>query len=775
MNSQLLQAPSRERVLHTPRTALLRHCSWTRLLAIAVISLLCAASAFASDSINIAPSSMFRPRGMVRVTIPGPGGVGSVTSYWVGDGASGFCRLDGGILNVSTCFLNGTAEPWADDRLAPGGFTSYVFVADNAGGGVNRFQFIIDPTDATKNIWDPAHVENMIGNGGSGLNPFGAATAKLRTESAKIGPDGKLYVTFFQSGHIYRITNPRTPSPIPPGTLKMELVGQSDNDKRLVSMAWIGTDLWVVQAGFAQRIVNATACNPSGTSLSVALQCVAKLQFQNIQFPEGMASTVLPDSSNPGGPGIPWLYFCNGGRIVRANITQGAFLSGNSSSFQIWTQGGTIPPSAFHVGYALPRGLNIDPATGDILITDAATIEAAAPEVAAPLIRDGRAWVLPFVATNNAGTGVAEPGIVDSPASIGTPLTPNDHRALAATRAVLRVTGVTHPRGLVFLGTHFWVSDEAQGFCRVDATGIGAAASLTHCFKPNAAFIAGQPAVDSPPTNGTPGQINVYLPDASGSLGGIARFIFNPATQTISQSGVLSQGRGTIATALAIGPEGSLYVGPVSGSQITKISSPATAPSASTPVASTLNGQGVNNMVFNSFDLYMTENGAIAKNSISRTGANTVILNAAPDLARGHAINFTGFALFVSGSTTRTAEPPVDLDVPLSMTVGPTAQIPCQTRVSNYPGTLPSIYIGGAVEVDQWSFLCSTFTVWTDQGQLSPVLPFNAPLGTVTALGFAPDGTLGIGDDPSLDAANMPVPPAKNPVPGQGHIYVVLP
>jgi hypothetical protein len=750
-----------------------------RLLAIAALMLLSAAGAFATDSINVAPSSMFRPRGMVRVTIPGPGGVGSVSDFWVTDGASGFCRLDSGVLNVSTCFLNGTSEPWADDRLAPGGFTSYVFVADNAGGGVNRFQFILDPANPTKTAFDPAHVENMMGNGGSGLNPFGAATAKLRTESAKIGPDGKLYVVFFQSGHIYRVTNPRTPSPIPAGTLKMELVGQSDNDKRLVSMAWIGTDLWVVQAGFVERIISATTCNPTGTSQLVALQCVAKMQFQNIQFPMGLASTVLPDSSNPGGPGIPWLYFCNGGRIVRANINQGAFLSGNSSAFQIWTQGGTIAPSAFHVSYALPRGLNIDPLTGDILITDAATIEAPLPEVAVPLIRDGRAWILPFVATNNAGVSaggpVAEPGIVDSPAGIGTPLTPNDRRAKAATRAVLRVTGLTHPRGLVFLGTHFWVADEAKGFCRVDATGAGASAILTNCFKPNATFIPGQPSVDSPPTNGTPGQINVYVPDASGSINGIARFVFNSATETISQSGVLSQGRGTTAIATAIGPEGALYIGPVSGAQVSKIASPATAPSAAIAVAATLNGQGVQSMVFNGYNLHMAENGPPDKNSLSRTGLPTVILNAAPDLGRGRAIEFTGFAVFVSGSTTRTAVPPTDIDVPMALTLGPTGVVPCQTRVSNYPSSLPSLYLGGSAEVDQWSFLCSLDTVWTDQGQLSPLLPFNASLGNVTALGFAPDGTLGIGDDPSLDPVNLPVPPARNPVTGQGHLYVVLP
>lgn len=736
-----------------------------RLLQLALVSLLSVASALASDSTNLVPTGLFRPRGMVRVTIPGPGGIGAVTSYWVADGANGFCRIDNGALNLTTCFLHGTAEPWADDNLAPGGFTSYVYVSDDSGGGVNRFQFILDPADPTKNVFDPAHVENMIGNLGSGLNPFGVATAKLRAQSAKIGPDGKLYVTFFQSGHIYRITNPRTPSPIPPGTLKLELVGQSDNDKRLVSQAWIGNDLWVVQAGFAERIQNATACNPTGNSQLVASQCVANLQFQNIQFPEGMASTVLN--------GVPWLYFENGGRIVRANITQGEFLSGNSSSFQIWTQGGTIPPSAFHVSYSLPRGLNIDPATGDILITDDIIIEAAAPEVAVPLTRLGRAWILPFVATNLAGAPVAEPGIVTSPAGVGTPLVPNDHRRLAANRAVLRATGITHPRGLVFLGTHFWISDEAQGFCRVDATGAGTA-SLTNCFKPNSTFIPGQPAVDSSPTNGTPGQVNVYVPDPSGSLNGIARFVFNPVTETMSQSGVLSQGRGTIATALAIGPEGSLYVGPVSGSTMTKISSPATAPSAATVVANTLNGQGVQNIAFNGFDLFLTENGNPLPNSISRTGANTQILNAAPDLARGRAIPFNGYP--ISGTiNTKGALLPVDLDVPLAMTVGPTGAIPCQTRVSNYPPTLPAIYIGGSAEVDQWSFLCSISTVWDDQGELAPALPFNAPLGNVSALAIAPDGTMGIGDDPSLDPTHLPVPPAKNPTPGQGHLYVILP
>ena len=87
----------------------------------------------------------------------------------------------------------------------------------------------------------------------------------------------------------------------------------------------------------------------------------------------------------------------------------------------------------------------------------------------------------------------------------------------------------------------------------------------------------------------------------------------------------------------------------------------------------------------------------------------------------------------------------------------------------------PSLYLGGASEVDQWSFLCSKDTLWTADGQFSALLSLNAPIGVVTALGFSGDGTLAIGDDPSL----APLTPTLNsltlaPVAGQGHVYVVL-
>jgi hypothetical protein len=292
--------------------------------------------------------------------------------------------------------------------------------------------------------------------------------------------------------------------------------------------------------------------------------------------------------------------------------------------------------------------------------------------------------------------------------------------------------------------------------------------------KPTASFIPGQPAADTPALSKT-ANTNVYVPDISGSSAGILRFVFNPTTQTLSQSGVLSQGRGLIAAAVAVSPQGDLYIGPTTGSQVTKIVTPATAPSAAIAVASTLLGQGVRSIAFNGNDLYMAENGSPQQDSLFQggSGQQTVILKAAPDLSRGRADFFSGVGAFIN--LPRGTPPPTDIDTPAAMAVGPTGQVPCNTIVTTFSPTTPSIYLGGASEVDQWSTLCSKDTLWTADGQFSALRTLNAPIGVVTALGFASDGTLAIGDDPSLLSltSNMTTT-TKAPTAAQGHVYVVL-
>jgi hypothetical protein len=180
-------------------------------------------------------------------------------------------------------------------------------------------------------------------------------------------------------------------------------------------------------------------------------------------------------------------------------------------------------------------------------------------------------------------------------------------------------------------------------------------------------------------------------------------------------------------------------------------------------------------MAFNGNDLYMMENGNAQQDSLFQggSGQQTVILKAAPDLSRGRADFFSGVGTTVQ--LPRGTPPPTDIDTPAALAVGPTGQVPCNTVVTTFSPTTPSLYLGGASEVDQWSYLCSKDTIWTADGQFSGLLTLNAPIGVVTALGFAPDGTLAIGDDPSL----LPLTPSmtattKSPTAAQGHVYVVL-
>lgn len=726
--------------------------SWKKLLALAVTALMTAVSAYASPSINVSPASMFRPRGMVRVQLI-PGGP---IDYWVGDGASGFCRLDNGVLNTGQCTLNGTSEPYDDRPNSP-----YVYLADIAGTGVNRVTFGPDPNAPGHSVL--ATLENVLGPR-SGISFIGAPAGKIRAEAAKIGPDGNLYVVFQHDGSVVRITNPRDPRPPSPLIQKASVVGTSYDGKRFVSLAFIGNDLWAVQAGFANRIQNITAC------VRVTVACTGVLQYQNIQFPMGMASD-----------GVRFIYFSSGTYIVRLDTSLNGDLPG-PPAMEVWSQNGFLNGKLS--AYSLPRGVNIHPANanfpgdpgGDIFLTDDLLIEAPAPGIPTFTNRTGRAWVLPVAppVKPEVCPTAANPTalcVINSLVGTGNPLTPNARQATAATMGILRATGVTHPRGLVFLGTHFWVADEVKGLCRIDPLALGAAA-LTNCFKPTPGFVPGQPAADK---NNV-----VYVPDINNTFNGIARLAFDPLTQTLSETGILSQGRGSIAAAVAVNNNPvtgltDLYIGPTTGAQVTKIVAAATAPSAAQVVASTFLGLGVRSMVFNDTNLYMMENGLPDKDSLFQTGSGqpTVILHAAPDLTRGRADFFSGVGKFIT--LPRGTAAPTDIDTPAALANGPTSQVPCNTIVRTFDPNTPSLYLAGAAEVDQWSFLCSKDTLWTAEGEFAANLNLKAAIGVVTALGFAPDGTLAIGDDPSL-LSLVPNLTATTlaPSPGQGHVYVVL-
>jgi hypothetical protein len=794
---------------------------WKSILALALM-LLSTASAFAGPSVRIADSNMFRPRGMVRATVHLPGG-GEVTDYWVSDGASGFCRIDQlpdpnnpglthGVLNLSTCYLPGVFEPvdyQVETRGVNGSTDGYVFV-----GGIKdiaRIEFGLDGTGHTviKSELSIYNANSVFTNGVSA-----AAGAPRFVQSVRMGPDGKLYMCFQGSGDIWRIRNPLSPTFTPLGN-SIERVGTSDNGKTLLSLGWIGHDLWMQQAGFLNRIQNADKCNYTLPA------CVARLEFGKLQTQEGMATDQYISSSLNG----RWLYWGNGNRVVRYDTL-------SADIMQVWNQSGFVNGSTIPREYTLIMGLNFiqpqhptpgDPKqdlftladgsqVADMTVTMDKIIEAPVPEVAGNLPHTGETYMLKSNATmvpEPCNFTINPPPCINS--QIGSDAPPQDSRTTqAARRAVLLLSGVTHPRGLLFLQSNWWVSDEDNGFCRIDQNLVTGAATMAACFKPTPTFIPGQPAADAPSATGTQ---NVYIPDASGKAKGIIRAVFTPSAAggTLSQTGLLNSGPGTAsAVALPNGPfnDGAVYIGYYDVGGINKISKPATAPGAPTAVGGLSKGVGVMSLSFMGNDLYMAELGppANAAGQLIKGGQITKLVAASPSLIKGS-------AAIVTKPISRLQSPVFPIEItpqtfvnPGAILVGPALERPAclppigvatSIRVPSDPTTTPSLYFGSygenpddaatspaqPPEVDQFDSVCTTEIPWVLEGSLDSARSINVPLAGVTALGITsyanPTAQLAIGDDPSLNVPSATLqksqitPPATGALHGQGHVYLV--
>ena len=820
MNSNTMRACGTSKFPHSLMNSIPR--SWSRMLLLAVVALLGAASAFAGPSINVGDTGMFRPRGAVRAH------VGAVNDIWVTDGASGFCRLDQvpdarfpgrthGVLNLNTCFLPGVFEPmdYQVETFGVNGSNGYVFVAGI--DGVYRIDFVIGADGRTAINGTPL----AIFNANSTIN--GIPVGRIRTpQSAKLGPDGKLYFCLKGSGDIWRINNPLSPSFTVAGNT-VERVGTSDNQKTLLSIAWVGHDLWMSQAGFLNRIQNADQCHYQ------LPKCQAVLQFGKLQTQEGLQSDQFFSTQTDG----RWLYWGNGNRVVRFDTQSGNLM-------QVWNQAGFVNGSAIPQEYTLIMGLNfvqptnppmqlIDPVTGlpngatsEMFVTTDPIIEAPPPAVPGPNQRTGRAWSYAARPSNATECNPASPTpqtcIVSS--LIGSDFPPTDSpQHDAARRGVLMLAGITHPRGLLWLQSNFWVSDKVLGFCRVDIVPV---AGLSHCFKPSPSFAPGQAAADAPSPLGTQ---NVYIPDASGTSTGIFRMLFTPdgTGGTISQTGLLNKGPGTVtAIAMPQGPtnEDAIYFGFSDNADIKKIQNPDTAPTGAIVAGHAGNSVGVENLVFKGNDLYLAELGPPPKVSgqLILKGQMTVLKAASPDVQRGNAEP-------VTRALSRLQSPPrLVLYNPAALVVGPTGDRPsCLPPIGVHlsngvagDGTDPALYMGTfgtnaadpnvnpplaqLPEVDRYDFVCTTQLPWVEEGALDPSLSINAQLGPVTALGFSitasrpisgvavppflppvsypANASMAIGDDPSVvvPAATLQrskfSEPETNQV-GQGHIYLV--
>lgn len=509
---------------------------------------------------------------------------------------------------------------------------------------------------------------NLAPNAGLGGN---------RPTAATLGPDGKLYVSFINNGDIVRITNPAGDI----ATQIVEPVGKSNSGKRVNNLTFVANDLWMSQAGFMNRMAGATLCNGN---------CQADIVFGTLANQQGLVYD-----------GSRYLYIGNGSQVVQYDTT-------TSSQLLIFSHDGVL--SGTTISYALIWGLSLDHATGDVFIGEDPTVEAAVTT------GQGKLWVVTAPAQTEGpitNPPVGPPGPLPSP-------TPPPS---ASKTGSLYASGVTQPGGLLYLGTHLWISDKAQGFCRID---VGTSStSLSNCFKPSVSFVPGQASVGTT-VNGSTGTItvNVYVPDSAGNSLGVFRLAFDPVAETVNGPVNLGQG-GNQPSAAIIGPEGSLYLSFLKNGTVTKITTPATAPSAPVRVGQSSNGGGIRSMTFIGNDLYLAESQSV-----------TFLLRASPSLTRGSAV-------VVGGALQKGQTPPLNVNNPLSLASDGT----------------DLLYIGSAGQVDQWSVSRSTDTIYANSGIIGTV---TTAFKNVSGLTLGSNGILYAGDDPVAGSSA-----------GQGHVYQI--
>lgn len=830
MNSNLLRASGKD----SKKSLLTR--SWKCSLMLALVTLLSVTSAFAAPGVQVGNQGMFRPSGMVKATVPNPAGGAPLTDWWVADEASGFCRLDNtgpdtapsnGILNLATCYLPGTFAP-VDYQVETRGLTNKLGVASNGYvfvAGINevtRLEFMASPTEPGRTIINSASQVTIFSSTASVFSNGAPVNGPRFVRDVRMGPDGKLYICFQGSGDIWRIRNPLTPNFSKAGN-SVERVGTSWNGSTLLSIAWVGHDLWATQAGFLNRLQNADLCAYQMP------KCQAMLEFGKLQSQQGLVSDQFV-SSVPDGR---WLYWGNGNRIVRYDT----FSADNQ---QVWNQSGVVcatpkvpapcPVSPVPQEYTLIFGINFLQGTQvaladgsgfieDMAVTTDPIIEAPPPAIAGILPKTGRTWLYQASSTLTQEPCVATPPnpppcvnsqIGNDNPPVGSPS--ND----AARRSVLLLSGVTHPRGLLWLQTNWWVSEEDHGFCRIDVNPITGAASMSNCFKP-AGFVPGQPAASKPDALG---RQNVYVPDSSGctstctQTGSIARLVFIPdgTGGTVSQTGLLNSGKGVpSAVAIPTGPfnDGAIYIGYYNNGKISKIQTPATAPTAPIAVGGTANSIGVLSLAFIGNNLYLAEIGppANAGGQLIKGGQVTELIAASPSVLKGNAIVINKPISRLQSPDPQLLNQPQVFINPAAMAAGPVGDrekclpplgVKLSSSVPADPGLAPGLYMGGlglptetalvsggmtqAPEVAQYGMICTTMIDWVAEASLNPLLSLNQPLGPVTAVAFNSQtdskANLAIADDPALfipdqSLQNSAVLFPQTTLHGQGHVYIV--
>jgi hypothetical protein len=434
--------------------------------------------------------------------------------------------------------------------------------------------------------------------------------AKVLPAAVAIGGDGNLYVADQINGEIFRVTNIGTSL----GSQVVSDIGAQDKGGKFVTgMTMRGSDMYVNGGQFLFRLPAATACTPTSGCVTANLN-LNSIASANDKF------------------GNRFMYWDSFGILLNAEVLmQWDAVLGTMKEYSV----GTTDPTtgAVLTPYAAVFGVSVDP-LGNVYVVDD-TGGGVAPDGGRPITPNGgRAFMVAAGSTPfspDSGRVAPPPPVPPAPPKLAVAsLFAQSNQA----QSLLFV-----PDNTANLG-NLWVSDKSKGFCLiVPNKNAGSPGTLTNCFKANAGFNAGSAAYGDlrDPNTGSLTRF-LYIVDESGSgiyrasinLGSSGKNGTNPSVNADAVN--ISAGNKLAGTpsAIAVGLEGSIYVGYSNVGTIQKFTTPATSPTFVTKMASTATGRGVLSMAFLGNTLYLIE---------GQPGSSqaSFILNASPSLAAGSA------------------------------------------------------------------------------------------------------------------------------------------
>jgi uncharacterized repeat protein (TIGR01451 family) len=175
---------------------------------------------------------------------------------WTADTTNGLCRLDpdldaGGPFNVNpaTCVTTVSGTAFTPGRLAYDSLTNTIYSAsDGAKANVARYHFLPGGDSGQGLLSTTAE---FIGDAG------GCGLAGNFPWAVAMGPDTNLYISFKISGNIIRVISAASAT-VP--CSNFVVMGSTPDNRKGLSLAWIGHDLWGSDGRGLFEISNADHC-----------------------------------------------------------------------------------------------------------------------------------------------------------------------------------------------------------------------------------------------------------------------------------------------------------------------------------------------------------------------------------------------------------------------------------------------------------------------------------------------------------------------------------